>query len=439
MKDIGEGTIRQIDWQELTPVVLLLRVFNTATGVRVLFLALFALLLTLALGTLFSKLDQLDAGRSKSNVKIQRHVVTIRSESSANPTANDGPANAVSLEEHLLGRDGNWATTARMPLRINFLDPIIDLRIYKNVSFRQAPVEYLWRIADRSVLLPWNFFSRSGGYFFALDARSWTQRGMVCLWFVSMLLVWSFFGGMICRTVALRLTADESESLGELWTFMKTRGTGFASSIVIVTLGILCCLMPIWFIGLMFKVPVLDYLVALFFPVVLLFGLFAMILLIGLWFGWPLLFSAVATEGTDGFDSVSRMFSYLYQRPLHYLLYWIVAGLLGFLGYVLLSIFFKGTVFLATQIGGFPERLDDAVGSIPLNLIQTWSNLSLLILLAYAFSWFLTSGTAIYLLLRRSVDATPFDEVHRQGAAAENPLNAPEIKLDEKGAPVIEK
>ncbi len=44
-------------------------------------------------------------------------------------------------------------------------------------------------------------------------------------------------------------------------------------------------------------------------------------------------------------------------------------------------------------------------------------------------------GIAIYLLLRRSVDATPFSEVLLLGPAAAEPRALSDIKLDNKGAP----
>src|SRR5262249_14996800 len=41
--------------------------------------------------------------------------------------------------------------------------------------------------------------------------------------------------------------------------------------------------------------------------------------------GWPLMSATVSTEGTDSWEAVSRSYSYVYQRPWHYLWYAIVA------------------------------------------------------------------------------------------------------------------
>ena len=55
-------------------------------------------------------------------------------------------------------------------------------------------------------------------------------------------------------------------------------------------------------------------------PIVLLFCLFAVFVRLGspAWFLMP---SALAAEGTDSFDALSRGYSYLYQQPLAFALW----------------------------------------------------------------------------------------------------------------------
>jgi hypothetical protein len=64
-----------------------------------------------------------------------------------------------------------------------------------------------------------------------------------------------------------------------------------------------------------------------------------------------------------------------------------------------------------------------------------WAKMVLMIPVAYLFAWFWTSSVAIYLLLRRSVDATPLNEVYR--VAPPKVRTLPTIKQDEHGAPEI--
>ena len=343
MKDIGEGTIRRIDWTELTPVVLLLRIFNVTLSVRILALALIGLWLTAMLNSF---------------------------------------AGILILDQGLLKPD-HWKT-----LRLN------------------APLDLL----------------HSGLYDAYLSGR-WNP--MLLLWWLPcIVLVWTFCGGMICRIVALRLTVDESESTGNLFLFFRKRGTGFISSLIILALGILCCFLPVKIAGWLMAVPGLNYVVAILLPIPLLFAFFTVILTLGLAVGWMLLFAAVSVDGSDGFDAISRMFSYIYQRPLHYLLYWVCCYILGWLGFQLVQVFTFLTIYLCWNV--IPDYF----------LVSFWLTFIGAVPVAYVFALFWTSSVAIYLLLRRSVDATPLNEVYRVSPPKVRSL--PIIKPDEHGAPEME-
>ncbi len=305
-------------------------------------------------------------------------------------------------------------------------------------------IEQKWQV-------PWDIFSTSGRRLYAIDSVSGADRCFAAfwflLWFLLLLFLWALLGGMICRTAALRLTVDRSESFGETWRFLKERGNGFLSSIVILSLGIGFCTLPILLGGYLFSLPGLNYVVGLAFPLVLLFAFFAILLALGLYVGWPLLFAAVSVDGSDGYDAVSRMFSYVFQRPLHYLVYWTLSAVLGVLGFIFISIFLDGMVYVAVTLGGFPataalpslghlaipETTAELAG--PNMLVLVWCALAQLLKLAFAFSWFFTTGISVYLLLRRSVDATPFNEVLLLGPAAAEAQTLPAIKTDAKGAP----
>ena len=345
MHDIGEGTIRRIDWTELTPVVLLLRIFNIALGFRVLLIALIGLQLTVWLNGL-TGISFLEPGLAKA--------------------AHQG-----------------------------------TLQFYFNV-----PVDVL--------------------YLGALDASfSIQQNPRLLLWLPCVILIWILCGGMICRIVAVRLTIDESESLGNLLLFFRKRGISFISAPFLMLIGILCCFLPVKIAGWIMAVPFLNYAVAVLFPIPFFFACLTIFLTLILAVGWVLLFAAVSTDGSDGFDAISRMFSYVYQRPLHYLLYWFCCGILGYLGYLLIQFAVYAAIYLCwrtvhAELGFF---------------LTFWAGFFALIPLAYIFAWFWTSSTAIYLLLRRSVDATPFSEVYRVVPPKVRTL--PMIKPDEHGAPEI--
>jgi len=344
MKDIGEGTIRRIDWTELTPVVLLLRVFNLSLGLRAMLLALLGLKLTILLNFL--------AG-------------------------------------------------------ISFLSPELaeQIRQGKPQYYFNLPVDLLY----------------SG----VLDTTFSVQENPKLLfWFPGFVLIWVLCGGLICRNAAVRLTVDESESLGNLALFLRKRAISFVTAPLLVFFGIFCCFLPVLIAGSMLNVPFLDYVVALLFPIPFAFACLTVFLTLVLAAGFMLLFAAVCTDGSDGFDAVSRMFSYICQRPLHYVFYWLGCYVLGWLGFVVIQF----PVYAAIQLcwNRVPAESE---------LIIFWANLFTSIPLAYWFAWFWTSSAAIYLLLRRSVDATPLSEIYRVVPTKIRTL--PTIKTDDRGAPEI--
>ena len=344
MKDIGEGTIRRIDWTELTPIVLLLRIFNITLGIRILLIALLGLQLNVWVNAL-------------SGIKF---------------------LDSASVEQVYLGKPQFYAG---VPVDVPYA-AFTDIYL----SVRQNPA--------------------------------------LLLWLFNVILIWTLCGGLLCRIVAVRLTIDESESMGNLLLFLRKRGTGFISAPILVLLGIVCCFLPVKIAGWMLAVPLLNTVIAILFPIPFVFACLTVFFALVLAVGFMLLFAAVSVDGSDGFDAISRMFSYVCQRPLHYVVYWTCCGILGYLGLQLVQfLIFYPAIHLCWN----------TVPADSNSLISFWASLFALIPIAYVFAWFWTSSVAIYLLLRRSVDATPFNEVYR--VAPPKVRSLPTIKPDEHGAP----
>ncbi|MCL2743918.1 MAG: hypothetical protein FWE67_08705 [Planctomycetaceae bacterium] len=332
MRDIGEGTIRRIDWQELIPAVLLLRVFNASLGFRMLFVSLLGLMLALMLcASLPYEIGQV------VDSPVWKEELLSKSSPSLNPQ--------------------QFFTCC-------FLRQSVGL-----------PLSLCWDMFEPLYKLP-------------------QRRGDAVLWLLGMLVISFFVNGILARTAALRLTIDERESPRQLAVFFWKRGWGFASSVIILGIGIAICLL----IGMVGGLPIIKHIL----PIHLLCSFFAAVLFVGLVAGFPLLISAVAVDGSDGFDAVSRMFSYLYQRPLHYIVYWLYAAILGVFLYLFVSLF----AFLTFHAGHLSSIF-------PSDFLGSWFWFLPLMPAAAMIAWFWTSSVAIYILLRRSVDATPFNEVYR--------------------------
>src|SRR5207244_212129 len=78
---------------------------------------------------------------------------------------------------------------------------------------------------------------------------------------------------------------------------------------------------------------------------------------------WPLIPVTLSAEGSDSFDDLSRSYSYVYQRPWHYLWYCIVALLYGaaivfFVGFMGSLMVYLGKVGVSETPFSGPKHLN---------------------------------------------------------------------------------
>jgi hypothetical protein len=185
-------------------------------------------------------------------------------------------------------------------------------------------------------------------------------------------------------------------------------------------------------------------------PLALVAGLLMTLLLAGLLFGWPLMWATISAEGTDSFDALSRSYAYVFQRPLHYLFYIAVAGLIGWLGWLLVENFAAGVIWMAYWGAGWGIGSDQLAairgGSTELSgiahagavLVRFWAGCVKLLAVGYLFGYFWSAAAAVYFLLRRDVDATEMDEVFLDADRSEESVGLPKVTTDQAGAPVAE-
>jgi hypothetical protein len=207
-------------------------------------------------------------------------------------------------------------------------------------------------------------------------------------------------------------------------------------------LGIALTAVPIALLGLLARADAGAVIIGVFWPLALLGGLFMTILLVGLMFGWPLMWSTISTEGTDAFDALSRAYAYVFQRPLHYLFYVIVASVAGSIGWLVVGLFAELVVHCtvwAASWGASADRitqvaqhgLDSQAGAFGTILILFWNNVIRTLAAAFGISYLWSASTAIYLLLRRHVDAVELDEVYL--GESEQRFGLPLLEQDEAG------
>ena len=241
-------------------------------------------------------------------------------------------------------------------------------------------------------------------------------------WFVA---VWSILGTAIARHVALKLAGEETPGIsGAVW-FGSRKWLSAFNSVAFVLLGIVLLSLPGALLGLLMRSNVGLALAGAIWPLVLAGGIVLAILAVGMVAGWPLMVGGVGVERGDSFQAISTAFSYLYQRPLHYIFYLLVALAVSLPALAAAQLFATATSNLAlwaTSLGmghartaevlqGLRAAADGAPAPFGIAALGFWARGLEAVLGAFGWGYFWAISTAAYLLLRRDVDGTELDEV----------------------------
>jgi len=269
------------------------------------------------------------------------------------------------------------------------------------------------------------------------------------------LILIAFTGAAITRLSALEMAGIERAPLKDVFIFAFRRLGSFVKTPLMPFAILLCLGLILTLVGVAGAIPWVGPIIvgALFF-LFLAVAFVLMLLVLGILGGFHLLYPAVAVEGADAFDAMSRAFAYVYSRPWRLLWYSLMALIYGaitllfvsFAVYIILMLTHTfagwGINFFGTRYGaysGFSEintlwpspvflnlaaapnwwamSWGEYLGSL---LLHFWMYLLITGIGAYVISYYFSSHTIIYLLLRRSVDGQ----------------NLREIFLDEKKKPV---
>ncbi|HEY7424237.1 MAG TPA: hypothetical protein VH682_08390, partial [Gemmataceae bacterium] len=296
------------------------------------------------------------------------------------------------------------------------------------------------------------------------------------------LATWAVFGGAITRIAAVQVARGEKIGLREAVRFTVKRILSYLMAPLFPLAFVFVILIFMAIFGIIHMIPVFGDIVwdGLLWWLMLICGLVMAVTLVGL-VGWPLMSATISTEGTDSWEAVSRSYSYVYQKPWHYIWYSLVA-----IAYGAVLVFFVGfmgslTVYLAkwgvsetpfitkadreptflyvyapTSFGWRTLLLEGATvhgekvvdngeinsaayndylgrtdykGEDKLNwwnkwgavLVAIWLGIVFLLLLGFGYSYFWSASTIIYLLMRRHVDAAELDEVYLEEDEQEGP------------------
>ncbi|MHC4119340.1 MAG: hypothetical protein ACYSWO_17730 [Planctomycetota bacterium] len=256
------------------------------------------------------------------------------------------------------------------------------------------------------------------------------------------LAVISVAGGALCRIAALQFARGEKPGLTEAIRYGVTRFTSLFTAPLAAVAIVLSMGLFIFLLGLAGNIPYVgELIVALGLPLALIIGALIAVILIGAVVGFGLMFPAVAYDGSDCFDSISRSFSYVYAQPSRMVFYTVIAAVYGAICYVFVR-FFAFLMLWAThcflQLGIWvdsntegvdkltaiwpkPEFLKLLGSSDPVptmwaehlasGLLFLFSLVVVGLTISFVVSFYFSANTVIYSLMRKRVDNTDLDDV----------------------------
>jgi hypothetical protein len=408
------GTVREVVWSDICPWLILVSAARVAFSPRVLLLATAALLGVAAgthgIGWTLGQGDHLQMEVTRTDYEVWPWEL-LRS-----ATGNGTDSRSASLTAPL---PTDRCEVARLPVDLaailgrRMADPVLQLVASDRAERGALDVVYL---------------------------------ALCLIWTVA---IWAFFGGAIARTAALALAREERLAALPALRFSAAKWRDLFGAPLLPLVGALLIMVPLALLGIGIRFEPLVLVAGLLWPLVLLAGFLLAIILVGLAFGWPLLWPAISAERGDSFDAVSSCYAYIYQRPLHYVFYLVVAALVGIGGALVVHLFAAGVLGLsnwavawgcgADRLAAFLVAAPNLDASWPLErgaaLMRFWVAGIDVVQLAFYYGFFWTAATAIYLLLRRAVDAKEMDEVVLDDEAETSGL-APLVGV-ETGVPEI--
>ena len=145
-------------------------------------------------------------------------------------------------------------------------------------------------------------------------------------------------GGALSRMAACQIAGQERLRVRDAIDFATANWRRFVVALLLplVVIGLLSLIMMAAGAALMW-IKLVGIVGGLLYGLALLAGFLIALALIGYGFGFPLFTAAVACENCDGTDSIFRAYTYVINRPLHLIGYFIVAIVGLVIGYVIVS------------------------------------------------------------------------------------------------------
>lgn len=267
---------------------------------------------------------------------------------------------------------------------------------------------------------------RFGG---ALASEGFSESGvgLVALWSLPAL---GLAGVAIGRMVSLEFCASRRLSLIHAVRFAVGRWASVLVFALAMPALIAVLMLVLWILGLVFFTSEpMGVVGALGFVVALVLGFGAALASVLFLLSFLMMPAALAVESTDGMDAVQRSVSYVTSRTVRFFGYLLVIGAALFVAYAFVQELVRWTVgvsFGVTGAGDVPP------GSTRADILLFWVQGVWLLFIGWLIGTLMSSGTMLYLVMRRVVDGHDVREVWlSDGVAGETPA---EIAASSGGA-----
>lgn len=301
-------------------------------------------------------------------------------------------------------------------------------------------------LSPTTLLEPMSFFTRPVLTLFETGA-SWSTLAYATTQLLWAVIIWAIFGGAITRIAAIQFAQDDHIGCRAALGFSLKRILSLVSAPLLPFAGmgffwVLCLL-----IGLFGNIPGAGgVIVSLLWGLAFLFTFVMTLILLVTLAGWPLMMTTISVEDSDGFDGLSRIFSYLFGRIWYFLWLTVVTLCYGALCLFLAEVLLQLMAYLSywgvswgmgsTQAAKLFQQDQPTLAT---TITTGWGSILNLLFSGFVISFFWSASTVIYFLLRKCDDGTPLDHVYVAEEEQEEANELPLAGVAKSGEPIIER
>ncbi len=412
-------TVKGVDWREVFPWTTLTRAFSVAVSIPVLLLA------AIGVGFTVSGWNLAEELLVAPNPAMARVGATSEDTGAVDP---EGEGQSFAVNEGLQSAPDDPLEFGEQPAEKGVqVHPSNMVEVDLGLLPDEQSVSVLERLLAGEGL---TLIGEIHDSLFDRHRQSDTKTGYaLCIVdFVWLLLVWGVFGATITRIAVMRIGRGEKIGVKEAATDVCKKYVSYVMSPLFVLVSCFVLSLPIVLVSLLLNFDIGVVLASLLWILVIVAGIGVAVLLIGLFFGWPLMWPTIsAEEAGDVYEATSRSFAYTFQAPVQYLFYVLVSMAIWVPSVILVqnfaslaeTVIFSGMNVAADEgqviqdfIAG-KTTLDgqSQVFVVGASIISGLHWFGHLMADAFCVGFFFASFSGVYLLLRRYVDHTPMDEV----------------------------